>query len=390
MSLSCQKHLFSLEEGIHYINCATMAPNLKSVEEAGIQGILRKTQPQNITSQSFFETTEPVKNAYAKLINCPDPERIVLLPSSSYGMAIVAKNLYRKPNIRAGQEIVMVSEEFPSDVYAWEEVCINLGLKMRVVHPPASLENRGKIWNEKLLEAITSNTCLVVVSPTHWADGTSFNTEIIGQHCRSVGALLVLDGTQSIGAMPFDVQKVQPDAIINPGYKWLLGPYSAGVAYFGAFFDEGNPLERNWINRVGSEDFKNLINYQTQYRAKADRYNMGERSNFILNPMLTAAIEQINVWGVNAINNYCDELLKEPLDILQAHGYWVEEKPYRSSHLVGVRIPEHIDYQKIQAALQERKVFVSFRGQSIRLAPHLYNDMNDIDVLMDGLLKGIQ
>lgn len=389
MNLSCQKHLFSLEEGTHYINCATMAPNLKSVEEAGIQGILRKSQPQYITSQSFFETTEPVKEAYSTLINCPEPERIVILPSSSYGMAIVAKNLYRKPNLQAGQEIVMVSEEFPSDVYAWEEVCADKGLVMKVVSPPEGLENRGKIWNERLLEAITTNTCLVVVSPTHWADGTSFDTEIIGKQCRSVGALFVLDGTQSIGAMPFDVQKVQPDAIINPGYKWLLGPYSAGVAYFGAYFDEGTPLERNWINRVGSEDFKNLINYQTQSRSMADRYNMGEKSNFILNPMLAAALSQINTWGVDSINQYCDELLKEPLKLLQEKGYWVDEKPYRSSHLVGIRISPKADYLTIQKALQERKVFVSFRGEAIRLAPHVYNNANDIDVLMDGLLKGI-
>lgn len=389
MNLSCQKHLFSLEEGTHYINCATMAPNLKSVEEAGIQGILRKSQPQYITSQSFFETTEPVKEAYSTLINCPEPERIVILPSSSYGMAIVAKNLYRKPNLQAGQEIVMVSEEFPSDVYAWEEVCADKGLVMKVVSPPEGLENRGKIWNERLLEAITTNTCLVVVSPTHWADGTSFDAEIIGKQCRSVGALFVLDGTQSIGAMPFDVQKVQPDAIINPGYKWLLGPYSAGLAYFGAYFDEGSPLERNWINRVGSEDFKNLINYQTQYRSMSDRYNMGEKSNFILNPMLAAALSQINTWGVDSINQYCDELLKEPLKLLQEKGYWVDEKPYRSSHLVGIRISPKADYLTIQKALQERKVFVSFRGEAIRLAPHVYNNANDIDVLMDGLLKGI-
>ncbi len=389
MLLSCQKHLFSIEEGVHYINCATMSPNLKSVEEAGIQGILRKSQPQKITSQSFFETTDPVKNAYSSLINCPEPERIVMIPSCSYGMAIVAKNLSRKPNLQVGQEILMVGEEFPSDVYAWEEVCAEKHLKIKVISSPEVLENRGKVWNERLLEAINANTCMVVISPTHWADGTLFDTESIGKQCRSVGALLVLDATQSIGAMPFDVQKVQPDAIINAGYKWLLGPYSSGVAYFGSFFDEGIPLERNWINRVGSEDFKNLINYQTQYRGSADRYNMGERSNFILNPMLANAIEQINTWGVENIAAYCDELLNEPLKILQENGYWVDDKAHRSSHLIGLRIPKNANLAKIQTALQNRKVSVSFRGEAIRISPHLYNDAKDIAVLLEGLMEGI-
>lgn len=386
MSISCQKHLFSLESGVHYINCATMSPNLKAVEEAGFKGILQKSQPHLITQETFFETTQPVKEAYAKIINCPDPERIALIPSTSYGMAIVAKNLAKKPHLQAGQEILMVQEEFPSDVYAWEEICQEKGLIIKTVAAPNTLQYRGKIWNESFLNAISANTCMVVISPTHWADGTRFDIKAIGEACRSVGALLVLDGTQSIGAMPFDVQQIQPDAIINVGYKWLLGPYSAGVAYFGPFFDEGTPIERNWINRVGSEDFKNLINYQTAYRPKADRFNIGERSNFILNPMLTTALEQISAWGVANIEAYCHQLLEKPLQILQENGYWVDDLPHRSKHLVGLRFPKHTDPVKIQQALKERNVLVSFRGEAIRLAPHVYNDQNDIDMLLEGLL----
>ncbi|MCU0471440.1 MAG: aminotransferase class V-fold PLP-dependent enzyme, partial [Arcicella sp.] len=120
--LTCQKSLFNLDETVHYINCATMSPNLKSVEQAGFEGITRKSQPYQITQETFFETTEPVKKLFAQLINCTDAERIALIPSTSYGMAIVARNLAYKPNLRAGQEILMVHEEFPSDVYAWEGV----------------------------------------------------------------------------------------------------------------------------------------------------------------------------------------------------------------------------------------------------------------------------
>lgn len=386
MSLTCQKHLFSLEDGIHYINCATMSPNLKSVEEAGIQGILRKSQPQRITQESFFETTAPVQEAYSKLINCPEPKRIALIPSTSYGMAIVAKNLAFKAGLASGQEILMVHEEFPSDVYAWEEIAEDKGLSIRYILPPDTLENRGKIWNERLLEAVNHNTCMVVVSPTHWADGTRFDLVTLGARCREVGAWLILDGTQSIGAMPFDIQKIQPDAVINVGYKWLLGPYSAGAAYFGPAFDEGRPLERNWINRVGSEEFKNLVNYQTEYRPFADRYNVGERSNFILNPMFCASLTQILDWGVENIEAYCHQLLEEPLKLLQEKGFWVDDLPYRSKHLVGLRIPPQADITRIQASLKARNVQVSFRGQAIRIAPHVYNDMNDIDALVEGLI----
>lgn len=384
--LTCQKSLFSLQEGIHYINCATMSPNLKSVEQAGIEGIMRKSNPQNITQETFFETTMPVQKAFAKLINCPDFERIAMIPSVSYGMAIVARNLGFKPNLKSGQEIVMVHEEFPSDVYAWEEICMKKGLKIRTILSPTQLENRGKIWNENLINSINANTCMVVISPTHWADGTRFDLEAIGRQCRLYGALFVIDGTQSIGALPMDVQNIRPDALINAGYKWLLGPYSVGVAYFGEYFDTGSSIERNWINRVGSENFRNLINYQDHYRSKADRYNVGERSNFILNPMLETSLNQLLDWGVDTIQNYCKNLLEEPLKILQAKGYWVEDEAFRTHHLVGLRVPSGADINRIQAELKRSHVQVSIRGESIRISPHVYNDQNDIDVLVEGLL----
>jgi selenocysteine lyase/cysteine desulfurase len=166
----------------------------------------------------------------------------------------------------------------------------------------------------------------------------------------------------------------------------VIGPYSAGAAYFGPAFDEGRPLERNWINRIGSEEFKNLVNYQTEYRPFADRYNVGERSNFILNPMFCASLTQILDWGVENIESYCHQLLEEPLKLLQEKGFWVDDLPYRSKHLVGLRIPPQADIARIQASLKARNVQVSFRGQAIRIAPHVYNDMNDIDALIEGLI----
>jgi selenocysteine lyase/cysteine desulfurase len=385
----CQKSLFNLEKGVHYISCATMSPNLKSVEQAGFEGIMRKSKPHLITQETFFETTEPVKKLFAQLINCPDSERIALIPSTSYGMAIVARNLGFKPNLKAGQEILMVHEEFPSDVYAWEGVCMEKGLVTKTISPPQSLENRGKIWNETLINSINANTCMVVISPTHWADGTRFDLEAIGRQCRLYGALFVVDGTQSTGALPIDIQIFKPDALINVGYKWLLGPYSSGVAYFGEYFDTGSPIERNWINRVGSENFRNLVNYQDQYRPKADRYNVGERSNFILNPMMVAAMTQLLDWDVENVQNYCKTLLEEPLKVLQEKGFWVENEAFRSNHLVGLRLPVGADIGKIQNEMKKRNVILSFRGEAIRISPNVYNDQNDIDVMVDGLLKSL-
>jgi selenocysteine lyase/cysteine desulfurase len=384
--LNCQKQLFSLAEEVHYINCATMSPNLKAVEQAGVTGIMRKNQPHKITQETFFETTDPVKKLFAKLIYCNDFERIALIPSTSYGMAIVAENMRHDAKITAGQEIIIVEGEFPSDVYAWEAICKEKNLKIKTINPPEKLENRGKIWNESLLNSINENTCLVVMSPIHWADGTLFDIETIGNLCKINNSLYVLDGAQSGGALEIDITKCKPDAFINVGYKWLLGPYSLGVAYFGSYFDNGKSIENNWINRVGSEDFSKLINYNDSFRPKADRYNVGERSNFILNPMLEASLTQILDWGVNNIQLYCKDLLSESIIALKNKGFIIEEDKYRSHHLFGIRLPKNIKIDTIKKELLDRNVIVSYRGDAIRISPHVYNDKNDIALLTEGLL----
>ncbi len=123
----------------------------------------------------------------------------------------------------------------------------------------------GEGWNSRIIEAIDADTALVALPHVHWTDGTQFDLVEIGRRAREVGAALVVDGTQSVGALPFDVQIVQPDALICSAYKWLLGPYSIALGYFGSRFDNGVPLEETWLGRLGSEDFTKLINYQSQY-----------------------------------------------------------------------------------------------------------------------------
>jgi selenocysteine lyase/cysteine desulfurase len=121
----------------------------------------------------------------------------------------------------------------------------------------------------------------------HWADGTLFDLVAIRKKAHSLGAKLIIDGTQSVGALPFSVQEIQPDALICAGYKWLMGPYSIGMAYYADSFNDGQPLEYNWINRLNSEDYSQLVNYQDSYKPKADKYSVGESSNFNLPPVVT-------------------------------------------------------------------------------------------------------
>jgi selenocysteine lyase/cysteine desulfurase len=379
--LSCQKHLFSLPDNVHYLNCATMSPNLRSVEQAGIEGILRKSQPYQLSQERFFEEIPIVKQLFAQLINCPDPERIAIIPSVSYGMATVANNLVAK----RGQHILTIQDEFPSDIYAWDAVCAEKGLHLCTIPCPQILEDRAKHWNEHVLSAINQDTCMVVLPHTHWTDGTKFDLVSISKRAKEVGALMVVDGTQSVGALPFDLQTIQPDALVCAGYKFMMGPYSLGLAYYGEYFDTGLPIEQSWTNRIGSDNFRNLIDYQPNYRSKSYRFSVGEQSNFILLPMLIKALEQLLAWTPEGIQQYTTSLIQEPLTIAKNKGYWSENQTYRGSHLFGLQAPHRTDLSHIYTKLQAENIHISLRGNSIRVSPHVYNNQNDLDKLVEVL-----
>ncbi|MFK7946903.1 MAG: aminotransferase class V-fold PLP-dependent enzyme [Saprospiraceae bacterium] len=379
--MQSQKHLFQLDESVTYLNCAYMSPMMKSVEAAGIEGMQRKRNPFAVRPIDFFTDVEKVQQEFAKLINVRDSKRIAMLASASYGIANVAQNV----PLSKGDTILMVDEQFPSNYYSWERVAQEKQATIKVVKPPETLENRGKIWNELILEAINHSTKVVAIANVHWADGTKFDLLAIRKRSREVGALLVIDGTQSVGAMPFDVQTIQPDALICAGYKWLMGPYSVAVGYFGEAFDNGTPIEESWMNRFESEQFANLVNYQSRYQPKAQRYQVGEASNFINIPMFLEALKMLNHWGISNIQDYCENITKNTVEILQSKGFIIEDSAYRGHHLIGMRMPEHLSVDAIRQQLAEAKISVSIRGNAIRIAPNVYNDEMDLEKLVSVL-----
>jgi selenocysteine lyase/cysteine desulfurase len=381
--LTSKRSKFSLPPQVSYLNCAYMSPLLKSVEKVGIQALRKKRNPASITADDFFTDTDNLRKAYATLINAPDPTRIVLIPSVSYGMANVVKNL----PLKSDEHIIVAAEQFPSNYYPWKSLSDEVGAEVKIIIPPLDFQQRGKRWNEAILEAINSKTKAVAIGHVHWADGTRFDLSAIRKRTTEVGALLIIDGTQSVGAMPFDVQKIKPDALICAGYKWLMGPYSIGLAYYGEYFDNGKPVEENWINREDSENFAGLVNYRDTYQHGALRYEVGEHSNFILVPMMLKAIEQLNNWGPNRIQQYCEHISKEAIDRLSVKGFLIEDQEWRSSHLFGMRLPEGHDLEAIKQSLVKHKVFVSFRGNAIRVAPNVYNVKNDFQKLVRALTR---
>ncbi|MDO5981294.1 aminotransferase class V-fold PLP-dependent enzyme [Flavivirga spongiicola] len=389
MLLQDQKHLFDIPLEITYLNIASQSPSFKAIYQAGLEGLKQKSLPYTIKTLDYFEPVSELKKLFAQLIEVADYNRIATMPSVSYGIATVANNI----KLKSGDEILIIAEQFPSNVYSWQKLAEKYNATLKTVSIPESKTNRAKSWNESILNAINSKTAVVAMGNIHWSNGTLFDLKSIREKTKSQNALLIIDGSQSVGALPFSVREIQPDALICAGYKWLFGPYGCAYAYYGDYFDNGSPLEENWANRLHSENFARLTNYEPQYKPLASRYSVGESGNFIYVKMQIAALKQILEWTPKAIQNYCESISFEAIEKLDKLGCYIENSNHRTHHLFGIELPNGLDLQALQKDLLSKNIFVSFRGNFIRISCHLFNTSKDFEPLVDCLsihLKKIQ
>ncbi|MGH7514154.1 MAG: aminotransferase class V-fold PLP-dependent enzyme [Gemmatimonadales bacterium] len=380
--LACQRSAFTLPRSIHYFDCAFIAPLTRGVEEAGTLAIHRGRLPHTLGHADFFHEANRARRRFARLVGASEPERVAVIPSVSYGLAVAARNL--RP--RSTQNIVVAGGQFPSNLYIWRRLADQVGCTLRIVKAPATPEHRAPEWTGRLVDAIDTATAVVALGTIHWRDGSRFDLEAIGRRARTVGAAFVLDGIQSLGALPFDLDRVQPDVVVCGAYKWLLGPMGIGLAWFGPRFDGGEPLEETWLGRLpAGDDFSALGDDPGEYQPGALRYDMGGRAQFILLPMLNAALDQLLDWGPERIQAYCSSLASALITGARELGYTAAGELSRCSHLFALRAPTGMDLTRLAAHLRQRGVFVSARGDFIRVSPHVYNDEADVGALLEGL-----
>jgi selenocysteine lyase/cysteine desulfurase len=367
--IPCQRHRFDLPADVAWLNNAYLSPMLDAVAEAAERGLGGKRRPWTVGPDDFFADSDRIRRAFAALIGA-DAQDVALVPAVSYGVAVAAKALLRG----SGDRVVLLHEQFPSNVYAWRDAAA-------VVTVPRPADGD---WTPGVLAAIDDTVTVVAVPHCHWTDGSMLDLEAVGARCRAAGVALVVDGTQSVGALPLDVAAVDPDYLVCAGSKWLLGPYGLGVLYVAPRRQGGPPLEQNWITRAGSEDFAGLVRYTDGLQPGAVRFDMGERSSFHLAPMLAAGLEALGDWGVAAIA----QTLRARTDAIAARavalGLSVAPRAHRAPHLLGLRFPAGVPTD-LPGRLRAAGVHVSVRGDAIRVSPHLYTTDADVDRLFEVL-----
>lgn len=366
-----QRALFDIPAGYAYFNCAYNAPLLNASRDRLTVAVGSKSRPWERGADDFFENAEAIRRMAARLFG-GDPDGYAVVPAASYGISTAARAI--EGRLRAGDRILLLDEEFPSNVLPWRRVAQATGAVVVTIATPSDQD-----WTNAVLREIARGAKVVALPNSHWTNGARVDLEEIAPACRAAGAALVLDLTQSLGAMPFDLEKVRPDFCVAAGYKWLLCPYGVGLLYVAEPWRDARPLEETWLARQDAEDFAGLVRYKDQYMPGARRFDVGEKCTTLL-PGAIAALEQLQAWGIANVAASLAEINRHIAEPLEHLGFRLPPPERRCPHMFGALLPETFSGDLV-GGLRKRRVFVSQRGSSIRFAPHLHVTDEDIDQL---------
>ncbi len=260
-----QRAAFGVPPDVAYFNTANLAPQLHSVRAAGEAALEQRGRPWTISPGDWFSDVERLRALFGALVGA-DAEGVALVPATSYGFAVAARNL----PLAAGDRVLVLAEEYPSGIYTWRAATRAAGAEIVTVH-----REPGQGWTEAILEILDERVGVVSVPNVHWTDGALVDLAAVSARSHEIGARLVIDGSQSIGALPLDVDALKPDFVVTVGYKWLLGPFGVGYLYVAERHRDGEPVEQNWISREGSEDFERLVDYRDGYQPGLDGSTAG-------------------------------------------------------------------------------------------------------------------
>lgn len=376
ITLSCQRHLFDIPDNIAYFNCSYNAPLLVKSAKALVDGALSKRHPWTRKPSDFFDDAEEYRQLASKALG-GSSDCYAVIPSASYGCSTVARIL--EDHFTASDEVVVLSEEFPSNYLPWLKLTQIAGARIVTALTPEDYN-----WTQSILDQISPKTKLVAIPNCHWTNGALLDLNLIAEATRSVGAFLVLEVTQSLGANPIDIETLKPDFLIAAGYKWLLCPYGLSLFYADPKWHEARPLEETWLSRDGAEVFENLVDYTPKYQNGARRFEMGQKNIPSVLPGGVEALRQIGEWGVENIAQTINTINNKIIGLLENHGFQAVPEHVRSPNILGVRLSNGIP-DTLLPALAKNNVFISRRGNSLRFAPHLHINENDIDRLAETL-----
>lgn len=366
--------LFDLPDDVVYMNCAAQGPAPRAAAEAGRRAVDRKARPWEPERQNLAAEMTRARELFAGFLGAAGDD-VAITTATSYAVAIAARNIRVEP----GQAIVVLEAQFPSNLYAWQRLAERDGARMVVVPRPSDGD-----WTSAVLGRIGADTGLVALPNVHWVDGGVLDLGPIADVAHAQGAAILIDATQSIGVLPLDIARIDPDYVACSAYKWLLSPDQSGYCYVAPRRQNGEPVEHNHAGRIGEGPMTLSPGYGARFKAGAQRFDQGAADAMIHTPMAVAAMEQIVAWGVDQVAEGIAPVVDRVADLALDRGWWVPPKPHRSPHFIGLRLPEP-PAPDLADRLAAENIHVSLRDGRIRVAPYLFTRLEEVDTLFAAL-----
>lgn len=370
--LPCQRALFDIPRDVCFLNAAAWSPLPIAVQEAGRVGVGRKGQPWKLDAAFMQGQYERARKAAAALINA-DPIDVALIPSVGYGVSTAGKVM----TIPRGSRVLVLQDDHTSPVLEWMSRADAAGFTVEMVKQPTDGD-----WTSAVLEAIdrkdAAPLALVSISSVHWSDGGALDMPLIASAAKAKGGALLVDATHDAGVRRIDVKTLDPDFLIFPTYKWVLGPYGRAFMYVAKRHQNGVPLEQTAPARKGVAAEQKVYFRDLSYADGARRYDMGERDHFITLEMAAVGMEMMAQWGNDAIVARLSMLTDRLADGLANSGVRVLDRKLRAPHLICLHFPKGMA-DDLPQKLAAENVYAAPRLGRLRISPHVYNDEQDAD-----------
>jgi len=380
--LTSQRALFDIPGDVCYLNAASYSPLPLAAIEAGRIGAARKGRPWLIDQDFATAQYERARHAAAHFIHA-DPEDVALVSSVGYGVATAAKNVL----VPRGSRVLVLEDDHSSPVLEWMARAAEGGFAVEAVRQPDDGD-----WTAAVLEAVARPgappVAVASISSVHWSDGAVLDLGAVAPALRAAGAALLVDATQGAGVLDLDVRTLDPDFVVFPTYKWLIGPYARAFLYVAERRQDGIPLEQTSYGRRAVRAEQDVYFTDTRYVEGARRFDMGERDHFISMEMASVGMELMAQWGAGPIAARLARLTGRLAGGLRANDLAFPEARFRSPHILSLKFRDGMP-KDLQKNLAAQNVHVAARLGRLRISPHVYNDEADVDRFLAAFYKAV-
>lgn len=359
-----------------YLNAASMGP-LPERARAAIEAYnRRRSDIHSMRGADFDPVLARARRAAARLVGA-DEDEIALLPNTSHGLNLAALAL----PLEAGRRVVLSDREFPANVYPWLALERVRGVRVDVIPADA----RGNPDEARLLEEVArGDVGILAVSAVQFASGWVADLEALGRACRAHGTWFVVDGIQAAGQMPIDVHACGIDVLAAGGHKWLCGPFGTGFTYVRrALVGRMEPRVVGWTSVTASADLERVLDYELAWVEGARRFEVATQP-WQDYAGLAESMELMLEAGPARIREHVLGLLDPLAKWLAERGIGVAGDP-RPERRSGIFAFVPADPAGAHRALHQAGVACCVREGAVRLAPHLYNQREDVERVIDVL-----